>query len=73
MLKIVDKNVFEVITYQVICYLFAAFKNIILSSVHSIIFMKYVFAAKIWFMKTSARIVKYESQAVKSNPGKENF
>ena len=30
--------------------------------------MKYVFSAKIWFMKTSSRIMKYESQVVKSNP-----
>ena len=27
-----------------------------------------VFSAKIWFEKTSARIVKYESRVVKSKP-----
>ena len=27
-----------------------------------------VFSAKIWFVKTSTRIVKYESRVVKSNP-----
>ena len=27
-----------------------------------------MFSAKIWFVKTSTRIVKYESQVVKSNP-----
>ena len=31
--------------------------------------MKYTFSTKIWFVKTSTRIVKYKSQAVKSNPG----
>ena len=30
--------------------------------------MKYVFFAKIWFVKTSTRIEKYESRVVKSNP-----
>ena len=30
--------------------------------------MKYMFSAKIWFMKTSTRIVKHESQVIKSNP-----
>ena len=30
--------------------------------------MKYKFLAEIWFMKTSTRIVKYESQVVKPNP-----
>ena len=29
---------------------------------------KYVFSAKIWFVKTLTRIVKYESQVIKSNP-----
>ena len=27
-----------------------------------------VFSAKIWFVKTLTRIVKYESQVIKSNP-----
>ena len=37
-------------------------------SVHSIWFVKYVHSAKIWFMKTSSRIMKYETWVVKSNP-----
>ena len=31
--------------------------------------MKYVFSARVWFVKTLTGIVKYESQAVKLNPG----
>ena len=27
-----------------------------------------MFSAKIWFVKTSTRIVKYQSQIIKSNP-----
>ena len=53
---------------QIISYLFASFKTIILCSVHSVWFMKYVFSAKIWFVKTSTRIVKCESRVVKSDP-----
>ena len=30
--------------------------------------MKYVFSAKIWFVKTSTRIVKHKSRVVRSNP-----
>ena len=45
------------------------FKTIILYSVHSTRFMKYEFSVEMWFVKTSARIVKYESQVFKSNPG----
>ena len=41
-------------------------KAIILYSVHSISFVKYVFSPMIRFMKTSTRIMKYESQVVKS-------
>ena len=37
-------------------------------SLHSIWFMKYEFSAEIWFVKTSNRIMKYESQVVKVNP-----
>ena len=39
-----------------------------LCSVHDLLFVKYVFTAKIWFMKTSTGIMKYESGVVKSNP-----
>ena len=41
---------------------------LILCSDHSIWFVKYVFYDKIWFIKTSARMLKFESQVVKSNP-----
>ena len=36
-------------------YLFVGFKTIILCYVHSIQFMKYVFSAKTWLVKTSIR------------------
>ena len=68
MLEIVDKNAFEIWQCRVICYFFVGFKIIMLSSAHSIWFVKYVFLAKTWFVKTSTRIVKYESRVVKSNP-----
>ena len=45
---------------QIICYLFAGFKTIILCSVHSIQFVKCIFSAKIWLVKISTKIVKYE-------------
>ena len=50
-------------------YLFAGFKTIILRSFHFQWFVKYMFSAKISFVKTSTSIVKYESRVVKSNPG----
>ena len=53
---------------QITLYLFAGFKTIFLCSVYTLWFMKYVFTAKIWFVKTSTRIVKYESGVVKSDP-----
>ena len=53
---------------QTVWYLFASFKTIILCSLHSMRFMKYVFSAKIWFVKTSTRVVKYELEVIKSNP-----
>ena len=34
----------------------------------STLFVKYVFSANIWFMKTLIKIVKYELQVLKSNP-----
>ena len=52
---------------QIIWYLFANFKTIILCSVCSIRFVKYVLSTKIWFVKTSTRILKYESRVIKSN------
>ena len=39
-------------------YLFVGFKIITFCSIDSIRFMKYVFSAKIWFVKASTRIVK---------------
>ena len=51
-----------------IWYLLAGFKIVILCSGRSIWFVKNVFFAKIWFVKTSTRIVKYESRVVKSSP-----
>ena len=56
MLEIVDKNVFEIMIMPIIGYLFAGFKSTTL------------FSAKIWFVKTSARIMEYESRVVKLNP-----
>ena len=53
---------------QIIWYLFACFKVIILGSFHSIWFVKYVFSAKLRFVKPSTRLVKYESRVLKSNP-----
>ena len=62
MVEIVHKNDFKIdIFKQFDIYLFAGFKTIILGSVHPIRFVKYVFSAKIWPMKSSTRIVKYES------------
>ena len=52
-----------------IWYLFAGFKTLILCSGHSIWFVKYLLSAKIWFLKTSTRIVKCESQVIKLNLG----
>ena len=52
---------------QITWYLFADFKTIILCYVHSIWFVKHVFSAKRWFVKTSNRIVKCESQVAKLN------
>ena len=53
---------------QIIWYLFAGFKVIILCSFHSIWFVKYVFSAKLRFVKPSTRLVKYKSRVLKSNP-----
>ena len=58
--KIKNKN------YRITWYLFAGFWTIILNSVHSIRFVKCV-SGKVWFVKTSPRLVKYESRDVKLN------
>ena len=52
----------------IIWYLLVGFKTIILCSHHAMRFLKYVFFAKIWFVKPSTRIVKYESQVIKLIP-----
>ena len=61
------KNFLRLWHCQIIWYLFESFKTIMLCSVRSIRFVKYVLSAKIWFMKTSTRIVKYESRVVRLN------
>ena len=66
---IIDKMLLELWHYRIIWYLFEGFKTVIVCSVHSVRFMKFVFCAKIWFVKTSTRIVKYESHVATSNPG----
>ena len=62
MLAIVDGNVFKVLTLSnnlvIIC---------VLLTLHDL-WKMCVFSAKIWFVKTLTRIVKYESQVIKSNP-----
>ena len=58
---------------QIIWYLFESFKTIILCSVCSMQFVKYVLPIKIWLVKTLTRIVKYESRVVKSNPGQKQM
>ena len=65
MVQIVDKNLWH---YGIIRYLFAGFKTITLCSVYSIRFVKHAFSTKIWFVKTSTRIMKYKSWVIKSNP-----
>ena len=68
MLEIIDKNAFKVITFPDNLVLITGFKMIILCSVHSIWFVKFVFSAKKWFVKTKTQIMKYESRVFKSNP-----
>ena len=69
LLEIIDENVLTKLWYyQIIWYLFAGFNTIILCSVHSIWFVKYLFSAKIWFVKSSTRIMKCKSQVIKLNP-----
>ena len=53
--------------YQITWHLFAAFKTIIFCSLHSMWFMKYRFSAEIWFVKTSTRVVRFESRVIKLN------
>ena len=66
MLETRDKNVLKFWYYWIILYLSAGFNTIIiiLCSAYTILFMKNVFSAKIWFMKTSTRILIYESRVL---------
>ena len=50
---------------RIIWYLFEGFKTTIVCSVHSV---RFVFSTKIWFVKTSTRIVKYKSRIIRSSP-----
>ena len=54
--------------HQTIWHLFACFKTIALFYVLSIQFVKHVFSAKIWFLKTSTKFVKCESHVIKLKP-----
>ena len=62
MLKIVDKNVFKTMTVPNDLKLIVGFKTIILCPLHSKRFVKTFFSAKIWFVKTSTKVVKNESR-----------
>ena len=62
LLEPVNKNVLRIMTLVNNLVLFVAFKAKVLCSVHFIWFVKHVFSAKIQFVKTSVRIVKYVSQ-----------
>ena len=63
MLEIVKKNVFRFMILPnnmvLICKIV-----IILCFIHSILIMKYVFFAKIWFMKTLTRIVNINHELI---------
>ena len=66
LLEVVDKNVFKIMTLLNDSVLICKFED------HNLVFcsllVKCVFSAKIWFKKTSTRIMKYESWVIKSNP-----
>ena len=68
MLVIVNGNVFQVLTLPnnliIIC---GRPWPCVLLTLHDS-WKMCVFSAKIWFLKTLTRIVKYESQVIKSNP-----
>ena len=66
MKEIVDNNVFKIMPLPFNFALVWRFEDH--NSVHPKWFVKYVFSTKEWFVKTSTRIVKYESRVVKSNP-----
>ena len=64
----IDKNVFEIMTLLNDLVLSFWFKdqNLVFFSVW---FIKNVFSAKIWILKTLLIIVKYKLQIVKTSPG----
>ena len=68
MLEIVDKSAFEAMTLPDNLVLICRFqgRNHVFCSLYTV--REHVFSAKILFVKTSTRIVKYESRVVKSNP-----
>ena len=70
-LEIVGRNVLKIWHCQLTWltwYLFVCFETMILITVQSMWFGKYVFSANIWFVNTTNRIVKCESRVVKCNP-----
>ena len=68
MLEIANKKVFKIMTLLDDLVLIYSFKTITLRPVHSIWFVKHVFSANIWFVKSSITIAKYKSKVIKSNP-----
>ena len=59
---VVKKNVFEIMALPNNVVLICRLKDhIIFCPIHSLGFVKNAFSAKIWFVKTSTRIVKSES------------
>ena len=68
MLEIVAKYVFKIMALQ--NNLLAGFKTILWCSVHPKWFVKYVFPAKIWFVKILTRIVNYGLRVVKKSSTK---
>ena len=65
MLEMVDKNVFEIMTLLNNLVFLCRFYGHNYTLYDS---RKMFFYAKIWFVKTSTRIVKYKSRVVKLNP-----
>ena len=61
------KNVFKIMTIlHNLVPVYRFYDHLCL--LRSIRFVKYLFPAKIWFVKTSSRTVKYESQVAELNP-----
>ena len=66
LLEVMDKNVFKIMTLLNDSVLICKFEDH--NPVFCSLLVKCVFSAKIWFKKTSTRIMKYESWVIKSNP-----